>query len=109
MSDYEMRVIEFESARNEAMDSYFNARPQLMRTGEQEKLFEAGFRMAWESAKTKWLPIETAAPKGNNPRCLAWTPGPASVMKERIIPDGLLYTARDATHWMPLPPPPEAA
>ena len=45
---YEEDVIRFEAERNEAMDAYFNARPQLLRTREFECLFEAGFRMAWE-------------------------------------------------------------
>lgn len=44
----EEQIIKFESARNAAMDSYFEARSQLMRTQHEEKLFEAGFRMAWE-------------------------------------------------------------
>lgn len=44
----ELAIIQFESARNDAMESYFTARPQLFRTREKECLFEAGFRMAWE-------------------------------------------------------------
>lgn len=43
-----MSIIEFESARNAAMDRYFNARPAIIRDKEGERLFEAGFRMAWE-------------------------------------------------------------
>ena len=53
MESYEEQVIEFEDARNTAKDAYFKARPQLMRTGHDEKLFEAGFRMAWELLKNK--------------------------------------------------------
>ena len=49
--NHEERVLEFEFQRNEAMNKYFNARPQLMRTGHQECIFEAGFRMAWELLK----------------------------------------------------------
>ena len=45
---YESRITKFECARNEAMEAYFAARPQLFRTREKECLFEAGFRMAWE-------------------------------------------------------------
>jgi hypothetical protein len=52
LSEYEESVIKFESARNEAMDKYFDARPQLFRTREKECLFEAGFRMALESGET---------------------------------------------------------
>ena len=48
--NYEEKRAEFEAERNKAMDRYFGTRPQLMRTGEQERLFEAGFRMAYESA-----------------------------------------------------------
>jgi hypothetical protein len=51
MSDYEMRVIEFESARNEAMDRFYAARPSLVREQNCEFYFEAGFRMAWELLK----------------------------------------------------------
>ena len=48
---YESRITEFEFARNEALEAYFSARPQLFRTREKECLFEAGFRMAWEQLK----------------------------------------------------------
>ena len=44
----ELAIIQFETQRNDAMDKYFAARPQLFRTREKECLFEAGFRMAWE-------------------------------------------------------------
>ena len=47
----EEEVIKFESDRNEALDKYFNARPQLFRTREKECLFEAGFRMAYYLSK----------------------------------------------------------
>ena len=50
---YEERVIKFEAARNDAMKEYFAARPQLFRTREKECLFEAGFRMAWDSKEGK--------------------------------------------------------
>lgn len=52
-SDYEENVIEFENARNEAMDKYYAARPQLFRTREKDCAFEAGFRMAWEYQERK--------------------------------------------------------
>lgn len=48
MSEYEKSVIEFETARNEAMDWWFSARPHIERTKEAEKIFEGGFRKAWE-------------------------------------------------------------
>lgn len=54
----EEEIIKFEAARNEAMDKYFNARPQLMRTGHDEKLFEAGFRMAWKLNEVNDEPIQ---------------------------------------------------
>jgi hypothetical protein len=50
---YEERIIEYESSLNEAMDKYFLARPDLIRNRGEEKLFEGGFRMAWE--KIQWL------------------------------------------------------
>jgi hypothetical protein len=50
---YEERIIEYESSLNEAMDKYFLARPDLTRNRGEEKLFEGGFRMAWE--KIQWL------------------------------------------------------
>ncbi len=49
----EEQVIEFETARSNAMDSYFNARPQILRTRQKECLFEAGFRMAWDAKISK--------------------------------------------------------
>ena len=45
---YEAERAKFESALNNAMDEYFNARPQIMRTRTMELIFEGGFRMAWE-------------------------------------------------------------
>lgn len=51
MSEYEKQVIEFESARNEAIDKFYAARPQLERAPQWDFLFEAGFRMAWELLK----------------------------------------------------------
>jgi hypothetical protein len=40
---------EMEAARNEALDAYFAARPQLMRTPDEERIFRAGFERAFES------------------------------------------------------------
>jgi hypothetical protein len=52
MSDEtELEIIEFESARNEAVDAYFSARPHLVRDTNSERLVEAGFRMAWYKLK----------------------------------------------------------
>jgi len=45
---YEMFVAEMESARNEACEAYFKARPQLFVTAEKEKIFEAGFERAYK-------------------------------------------------------------
>ncbi|WP_085214119.1 hypothetical protein [Methylomagnum ishizawai] len=45
---YEAERAEYESARNAAMDEYFDARPQIMKTRTMELIFEGGFRMAWE-------------------------------------------------------------
>ena len=53
----EEQIIEFESERNEALDKYYAARPQLFRTREKECLFEAGFRMAWGLLKNKSCPL----------------------------------------------------
>jgi hypothetical protein len=44
---YEENIIEFETRRNELINGYFEARPQIDRTMEKEKFMEAGFRMAW--------------------------------------------------------------
>ena len=41
-----------EAARNAALDEYFKARPQLLRTRHEECLFEAGFDRAWQAAKS---------------------------------------------------------
>ena len=50
---YELRVAEYESARNEAMDRWFSARPAIQRTAEAERIWEGGFRMAYE-AREYW-------------------------------------------------------
>lgn len=48
MSDKkEEEIIEYESARNECVDAFFNARPHIKRTNENEFLVESGFRLAY--------------------------------------------------------------
>lgn len=42
-----------EAARNFAMDEYFKARPQLLRTRHEEYLFEAGFDRAGQAAQSE--------------------------------------------------------
>ena len=44
----EEEYLEFETARNEAMDKYFKARQGLTRSQTQEDIFGGGFRMAWQ-------------------------------------------------------------
>jgi hypothetical protein len=50
-TEHEQRIAEFEHARNDALDKYFEARPEVDRTIERERFFEAGYRMAWEFIK----------------------------------------------------------
>jgi len=50
---YELDNAVFEAARNEAIDAYFDARPQIFRTREKELYVEAGFRMAFEFLKSQ--------------------------------------------------------
>jgi hypothetical protein len=52
MSDErELAIAEYEHARNVSVDEYFEARPQIERTIERERLVEAGYRMAWRFLK----------------------------------------------------------
>jgi hypothetical protein len=44
----ELYYVEMESARNEAEDAYFKARPQLARTTRDQNLFRAGFERAFQ-------------------------------------------------------------
>lgn len=56
----EMYYAEMESARNEALDNYFRARPQLQRTFDREALFQAAFSRGYDSAYQKyWQPEST--------------------------------------------------
>lgn len=45
-----------EAARNAAVDDYFKARPQLMRTRHEECLVEAGFNAAWQACAARTVP-----------------------------------------------------
>lgn len=45
----EREIIAFEAARNAAMDAWFNARSNVLRSKHNEFIFEAGFRMAWNT------------------------------------------------------------
>lgn len=60
--------------------------------------------LLWQAAR-RWRSIEEA-PK-QNPRCLTYTPecnDPDDAV--RVCPSGLIRTHSEATHWMPLPEPP---
>jgi len=59
---YEMRVIEYESARNEAITKWFAARGDIEPNAKNERIFEGGFRMAWESPRSPGCYPETAWP-----------------------------------------------
>ena len=48
----ELSIAEYESAMNEAVDAYFEARPQIFRTREKELYIENGFRIG-----SKFMPI----------------------------------------------------
>ena len=49
MSDErEVEIAKFKSARADCMDEYFKNRPHISRTKENERLIEAGFRLAYE-------------------------------------------------------------
>lgn len=45
--EHEHRIALFEAAQNAARDEYFSARHQMFRTINNERLFDAGYRMAW--------------------------------------------------------------
>lgn len=47
MSDFELKIAEYEKERNTALDNYFSHRPHLKRTKDEETLFIAGFERAW--------------------------------------------------------------
>lgn len=48
MSNYETKASEYEAKLIYAQDQYFTARPQITRTTEREKIFEAGYRLAFK-------------------------------------------------------------
>jgi hypothetical protein len=48
---YEMARALMESARNKSIDKYFELRPQITRTIERERIYEAGFEAAWDAAQ----------------------------------------------------------
>ena len=48
MTDYETKISQYEAKLIYAQDKYFTARPQIIRTIESEKIFEAGFRLAFK-------------------------------------------------------------
>ena len=51
MSDtYEQRIIAYEYTRNKAAAAWFDARPHIERTRENELIFEGGFRIAYDAA-----------------------------------------------------------
>lgn len=50
----EEAFVEYELARNEAMDKWFDARPNVNRSRQDELIFEGAFRMAWQIAYTHY-------------------------------------------------------
>lgn len=67
---------------------------------------------AWEASQAatmKWQPIETA-PKEGKELILLWVPAMGfGLMKWNGIWDDRVYNCDGPTHWMPLPPAPEAS
>ena len=47
MSSEEL-MIAYEYALNKAMDKWFEARPSIERSRDYERVYEGGFRMAWD-------------------------------------------------------------
>jgi len=71
MSDnLEIEIAEFEHVRNNAMNEYFSCRPWLNRTECGEKIFEAGFRMAWEQKRPDNNILEGKLKSGAIMQCL---------------------------------------
>src|SRR5574343_994790 len=60
--DYALR----DAAMAEFVDSYFKARPQLLRTRHEECLVEAGFKAAWKPDQTERAEAELAKRRAEN-------------------------------------------
>ena len=58
MMSNEKSIIEFEAARNKAMDLWFDARKHIELNITSQFIFEAGFRMAWELNQSKITTLE---------------------------------------------------
>lgn len=61
MTDESLLAI-MEGERNAATDAYFNARPQLRRSIEQERLFEAGFLRGFTAGRSSAANEEVIKP-----------------------------------------------
>jgi hypothetical protein len=57
----------------------------------------------------KWIRVEDRLPEEKNTHVLCFSPKykEDQSMRYRIIQDRFVRLADDATHWMPLPDPPE--
>ncbi len=60
----EMYYAEMEAARNTASEAYFSARPQIIITGREQMLFNAGFERAfkplWDRLQATASPSQSA-------------------------------------------------
>jgi len=59
----ELYYAEMEATRNQSIDAYFECRPQLLRTIEQETIFKAGFERAFAMMWARLQALETSAQK----------------------------------------------
>ena len=98
-------------------DEIASLRQQLVESESTRKLHEAGLAFALEhlaeaQERMKWQPIETA-PKGKNEILIFFEPGHCDVCCWNTIENDWVNSSSHvpagfATHWMPLPPAPEA-
>lgn len=103
----------YEAERNRAWHSWFAARGDVSPSDEHTRIFDGGFRMAWELCRAQpapgaWIPVSERLPERScEALCVRAGYRTPVVTLDDYCHETRSFGWSDITHWQPLPEPPK--